>query len=148
MAKNRGGTESIQKKIKALNGIKSTMPNNVSNIAQKFFIANFSKQGFDDNTVERWKPIKKTSAKRVGGILVKSGRLRGSIKIKTATWAKILLESALPYSAIHNYGLRGVAFGKHPFQMPKRQFMGDSFNLRKKITTNIENTVNRVMKTK
>lgn len=45
----------------------------------------------------------------------------------------------IPYAAIHNEGLKGTAFGKHSFTMPKRQYMPtDSEGPNKKILDRIQ----------
>lgn len=64
-------------------------------------------------------------------ILIKTGDLKKSIKTSLRNNVATLT-SSLPYSAIHNEGLMGKAWGKYPFQMPKRQFMGNSKSLEKR----------------
>jgi len=67
--------------------------------------------------------------------LVKSGDLRRSIRFDTVNKANlsVRIASDLPYAKIHNDGLTGRAWGKAPFKMPKRQFIGDSWNLNEKV---------------
>jgi phage gpG-like protein len=143
MAKNRGGTESLKRKIDLLNRIKTQLPNELAKESVKFFRANFGKQGFLDQSVQKWKK-RKDNKKHL--ILVKSGALRESIEIESADWRRIRIVSDLPYSAIHNEGRKGLAWGKHPFQMPKRKFMGRSYELHKKLRFKLETAINRVMK--
>jgi phage gpG-like protein len=146
MAKNRGGTESIRKKIAALNKIKTELPQILANDMVNFFKASFDKQGFEDEGVQRWKPRKNVDSGRA--ILVKSGDLKRSIMVEFANWSKIRIKSALPYSAIHNQGLQGKAFGKTSFQMPKRKFMGRSRKLHNNLRDRMENKLNWVMRQK
>ena len=40
----------------------------------------------------------------------------------------------------------GKAWGKHPFKMPKRQFMGDSYNLNEKVKAVIVKRLDKVFK--
>lgn len=111
--------------------------------AQKFFTANFRKQGFDDNGVERWKPRKVTRYRTRGGRVVDdttrgiligkgSGTLRKSIRyMKTSRFTVriYIAGTADKYAHVHNYGLTSG----RGFKMPKRQFIGDSRNLDEKL---------------
>jgi phage gpG-like protein len=145
MARNRGGTESIKRKIAKLNGLKTTMPDILANDSVNFFKKSFRKQGWEDTGVQRWKPRK--GNKDAGrGTLIKTGDLVKSLSVESANWKKIRIVSALPYSAIHNEGLKGKAFGKHPFTMPKRKFMGRSRKLHSLLRNRIETKLNFVMK--
>lgn len=64
----------------------------------------FRKQGWTDNGFERWKPRKKN--KDAGrAILVKTGKLRRSIKVRTANWTRVVVGSyGIDYAQIHNEG--------------------------------------------
>ncbi len=46
---------------------------------------------------------------------------------------KATVSSNLPYADVHNEGLTAMIFGKKEFTMPKRQFIGDSESLMKRI---------------
>lgn len=115
----------------------------VGNTAKNFFVENFRKQGFDDKTVEKWKPRKRTTYRTKSGrivndttraILVKEGDLKRSIiRVPNRAAMSVKIQTDLDYAKIHNEGLMGKAFGKHPFKMPKRQFIGDSYNLNEKV---------------
>ena len=77
-------------------------------------------------------------------ILTKSGALRDSIKSMTSRSAlSTTVTSNLKYSAIHNDGLQGDAFGTS-FEMPKRQFIGDSEKLNSKVDAIICNEINKL----
>lgn len=143
MAKNRGGTESLKRKIDLFNRIKIQMPKEAGKTITGFFKSNFERQGFQDETLSKWTKRKKNYKHP---ILLKSGALRRSIQLKLATWNLIRVESDLPYSAIHNYGLKGMAWGKHPFKMPQRKFMGNSKMLNKILVRKMETSINRAMK--
>ncbi len=129
----------------------------VGNTARVFFIDNFRKQGFDDKTVQKWQPRKRqTYRTRTGKVvddrtratLVKTGDLRRSIIRNPANRAALTVKIStdLPYAAIHNNGLVGKAFGKHSFKMPKRQFIGDSYNLNEKVKKVIIKRLDNVFK--
>lgn len=125
----------------------------IGNEAKNHFVGNFEKQGFDDRTVEKWERRKKFEAKGRGSkksakeygtirsvragraILVKRGDLRRSIirGLINKFNLSVKVKTDLDYAKIHNDGLMGRAWGKHPFKMPKRKFIGDSYNLNEKV---------------
>lgn len=155
--RNRGGTESIQRKIREFNGLKAVLPVLVANDAKNYFAASFRKQGWEDEGLQKWQPRKgqigggglaKVSKKSSSGraILVQSGDLRKSLCVEQADWGKVRISSDLPYSAIHNEGLQGNAFGKHKFKMPKRKFMGRSRKLHNQLKSLMENKINKAMR--
>jgi phage gpG-like protein len=111
----------------------------VGNTARVFFIDNFRKQGFDDKNVQKWKP-RKVADKRAGrAILVKTGDLRRSIIRNPANRAALTIKIStdLVYAARHNNGLKN---------MPKRQFMGDSYNLNEKVKAVIVKRLDNIFK--
>ena len=135
----------------------------VGNTARVFFIDNFRKQGFDDRTVTKWQPRKKEDSykhantardvKRIEtrgtrAILVKTGDLRKSIIRNPANRAALTVKIStdLAYAKIHNEGGMGKAYGKHSFKMPKRQFIGDSYNLNEKVKAVIVKRLDKVFK--
>ena len=116
------------------------LPKQVANLALNLFKDTFRDQGFYDSYLKPWQPRKfndKKKSKR--GLLIKSGALRRSIIIKQATFKAIRVGSySLPYASIHNQGLMGTAWGKYPFKMPKRQFIGKSKLLNRLIKKKIK----------
>ena len=89
----------------------------VGNTAKVFFVESFRKQGFDDKTVQKWKPRKRTSYTTKSGkvvddttraILVKTGDLRRSIIRNPANRAALTIKIStdLVYAARHNNGLK------------------------------------------
>lgn len=74
-----------------------------------------------------------------------TGDLRDSIDYKI-TPTGVVVFSDLPYARIHNEGGYARRFGKKPFRMPKRQFMGDSPKLRQKIKRELTRGLNRALK--
>lgn len=157
MARNKGGTESLQRKIRAFNALKTILPVLIGNDAKNFFNDSFKKQGWEDEGIQKWQPRKgevgigglsKVSKKSASGraILVKTGDLKKSLFLEQADWGKVRISSDLPYSAIHNEGLEGNAFGKHKFKMPKRKFMGRSRKLHNRLKELMEKKINGSMK--
>ena len=59
MAKNRGGTESLKRKIDMLRRIKTEAPNKIGRMSVKHFKDNFTLQGFVDDGVNIWKKRKR-----------------------------------------------------------------------------------------
>jgi len=122
---NKFNFKSVDDKSKQF---KKDIPTKLNAQALKFFRDSFSKSGWTDDSYSPWQKRKRNYPHK---ILLKSGSLKRSIHNTVKTFEKIVIISDLPYSAIHNEGLMGRAFGKYPFKMPKRQFMGDSTKLRK-----------------
>jgi phage gpG-like protein len=111
--------------------------NNFSDIAGveavNFYTRNFTKQGFDDNGVEHWKGRKRERKRDSGrAILVKSGALRRSLLKRKAGKLSVFIISPLAYANRHNEGLKG---------MPKRQFVGNSRKLNKKILFKLDRRI-------
>jgi phage gpG-like protein len=92
-----------------------------------FFRRNFDNEGFTNVTNQRWQARKATGKRALRHkILNKSGALKASIRVRTAVSAlTTVVSSDMDYSAIHNEGGQGKAWGT-PFTMPKREFIGDS----------------------
>ena len=106
------------------------------------FQKSFANEGFIDESLQKWEKRKnqirnfglaKLKYKHVNTkpTLTKTGALKNSLKTSLRNNIAII-SSSLPYSAIHNEGLMGKAWGKHPFKMPKRQFMGNSKSLERR----------------
>lgn len=118
--------------------------------AKNHFVKSFRNQGFEDQTIQKWQPRKRKSYRTRNGrvvddtnraILVKTGDLRRSIKIVSKNYRSIVLGSDLPYAQIHNDGLNGKAWGKYPFKMPKRQFIGHSRKLIEQLKLKLDKRV-------
>lgn len=89
--------------------IKESFPRTMAATAQKFFVDSFRRQGwYEAKGLKRWKARQKPdkgSKKR--GILIKSGRLWRSIRIREATFGNITIAAEAPYAAAHNFGIDG-----------------------------------------
>ena len=170
----------------------------VGNTARVFFVESFRKQGWDDKSVQKWKPRKRTTYTTKSGkvvddttraILVKKEDLRKSIIRNPANRAalSIKISTDLVYAKIHNdggtinkAGFAGLMYyrevatnlatkktlkrfastkgkkanrathamevnvGAHTINMPKRQFMGDSYNLNEKVKAVIVKRLDKV----
>lgn len=135
-------------KVKAnLDRVKREVPALLANQAENHFTDNFKRQGFDN---DRWKEVQRRIAgtrpylypksrglsRRKKPILIGTGRLRRAVanSKKRVTFDKIILEVNLPYAANHNEGIT----------LPKRQYMGDSKELRRKQKDLIIKTVDKI----
>lgn len=57
---------------------------------------------------------------------------------------RVIIANEKPYARVHNYGEQAKVFGKHPFQMPKRQFMGVTDDLKKSIRDKIKRDIDKI----
>jgi phage gpG-like protein len=113
-------------------------------LAANHFTTSFRNQGFTDESLQRWQPRKRTERSRMGNraILVKSGRLRRSIRSKRFGFLAVKIYTDVPYAKVHNDGERsGRGRG---FKMPKRQFIGYSGVLNRKIISKLDVTIKRI----
>lgn len=120
----------------------------IGNEAKNHFVGSFRLQGFQDVNVDKWKPRKKQDKRAGRAILVKSGDLRRSIRRESLNKARLSVTIAtdLPYARIHNEGLEGKAWGKAPFKMPQRRFIGHSTVMNDKIKKTITKQINNLFK--
>lgn len=118
----------ISKKAEQMYVAVNALRTDLTKVAAKHFDYSFKNEGFTYNSLWKWQERKRPDRQR-HKILQKTGKLRRSIKSKVMTTKsgfEIRFKSDLVYAKIHNEGLMGKAWGKHPFKMPKRQFMGYS----------------------
>lgn len=89
-----------------LDRVRDRLPQAIADAARNFFVDSFTKQGWDTgHGIKKWKPRKKAEGRRRRAILVKSGRLRKSIRIRRATFRRITIAAEAPYAAAHNFGV-------------------------------------------
>lgn len=148
--------------------LKRDLPPVIGDMGQNFFRSSFEKQGFTDQTFVPWKEVQRrtpgTNAykypKKNASDRHKRGILRGLVTSKQrkgdslkklvnrsntkSTFKEILFEVKSKYAAIHNYGEEGMAFGKYPFKMPQRKFMGRSETLLKSIKNKIDSYMKKL----
>lgn len=126
-----------------------SLKDEVKRMAVSHFTKSFNMEAFNDTNIKKWKPLKRERSREYRGnkILHKTGKLKNSLKARSYVGSRIWwvdVYSNVPYAAVHNEGLRsGRGAG---FKMPKRQFMGDSKLLDRKIQTRITNRVNNAIK--
>lgn len=157
--------------------------------ATRFFKERFTQESWIDVRTEPWKKRKRNnSKKRRRGILIKTGRLRRSIRIAYKSTDYLVIATDVPYAKAHNEGFRGtvtvkaykrglyktekrgtgvynirtrkekmktvtektgevtVKSHKRKMNLPKRQFMGNSYYLSKKLDRIMQAEINRALK--
>jgi len=132
---------------------KRTLPIILGNQAKNFFLQAFRKGGFTDVGFKRWRRRKKrlprgrfSPTEFEPANLTKTRKLKRSIKVRPAPFKLTRIFTNLVYAAIHNFGLQGLAFGKHEFQMPEREFIGNSRVLERKLEKRVLKEINKVFK--
>lgn len=150
------------------------LPRRAATVAVNFSKERFRAGNWVDHTTEPWKPRKETTWKkpeRKGrAILVKSGRLRRSIRIESVTAERAVLATDVPYARAHNEGFKGsveqevkqherrkprsrterVTVKSHKRtikqNIPKRQFIGTSAVLERQLQRMINAELMRTIK--
>lgn len=113
----------FKKVIKRARSTKKSLPPKLAIIMKRHFAKSFRSGGFVDETFNPWKARKIKDSGRA--ILVKSSALRLSLRVRSASFKRIRVGSyGIKYARRHNRGLAG---------MPKRQFIGPSKQMTKKI---------------
>ena len=101
----------FDKVLQNMDRLKRTLPVQLANQAQNFFVDSWKKQGWDDGTVQKWAPRSVKNRKNNGrALLVKSGALRRAAgqSIRSQTFSLVRLTVALPYAEVHNEGYNGI----------------------------------------
>lgn len=143
--------------------LRRRLPVTISNIAERDFKANFRQQGYKQSgeSVTKWEKRKKDTEKDKGrGILMKTGRLRRSVRANPGPdMARVT--SNVPYAAIHNEGgtisktvtvkahlRKRIVIRSHQRKMntdiPARPFMISTDSLNSKISKHIEDGITKV----
>jgi len=141
----RGKRWDIKGKIEAFQRFEKNVPKRVGNIALNHFLKSWDDEAFSDST-EGSSPwaVRKTpnKADRTTGrrrqLLIDSGALKRSMKVsRPATFRRIAVGSyGIKYAEFHN---RGTS------RLPKRQFVGASKMLNRKIMLLIRNELKRIL---
>lgn len=131
--------------------------------AVNHYKASFDNEGFTDKQLNPWKDVKRrdpnspwyghsgqtgkfseprTTAKILNG---ETMELRNAIRyVRTERGVRVLNEK--PYAAVHQYGLQAYVYGRTPFKMPARPFMGTSAVLMSNIKDKIKREMIRIIK--
>lgn len=145
--------EEFERKIKENAGqikhaIDRTIPVKAGRAAKDHFQENFKKSGFVNNGLHPWTRSKrigtaKDSAGSYGTLLSGRNHLYSSINYKPER-GKVTISNEVPYARVHNEGLR--AGRGRGFKMPKRQFIGESRELTKKVEEIIETEIGKILR--
>lgn len=149
----------------------SNLPVLVGKEAENHFKDSFQKQAWEGVKWADRKTKDKNPKRRA--ILVKTARLKRSIRIREVSFGKVVVGTDVPYAKVHNEGgiitgtqsvsahsvrshnRRGSQVREHERKayvrtvnttIPKRQFMGESALLNQKVEKLIETSVNDVIK--
>ena len=152
----------MKQQIAAIKSVMQRAPNEIGAIAVAHYKQNFVLGGFVDDTLRPWKKRKKETKQTLGrALLVKRAKLKNSIRVFSKNEQQIVLGSDVVYARIHNEGGvitqyerselfvrnrnkkgfykkgikagKGNTYGKRTIRIPKRQFIGDSIALRRKM---------------
>ncbi len=140
MGIKKRGSFDFEGSMKRLSKTKSLLPKVLGAQAVNHFHDGFDKGGFTDQGFKQWQRRKKripggkwprwSKTETEPSHLKGRGKLRNSVQVIRADFSQVKVGSrGVPYALIHNEGLQGKVFGKIPFKMPKRQFVGDSEKL-------------------
>jgi len=144
------------------------LPRIVGVEAVNFFTESFQNEGFTNQTLVPWKEVKRRENPRPNRaadtqkILSQSGNLGRSIEF-TAEPGQVTIFSELDYAEVHNEGFSGTVSVKSHTRnrngntytvrshtrnvtIPKRQFIGDSETLDRKVEKIMEDGVKKILK--
>lgn len=95
----------VSETLRRLAAVKKQLPRKAAALVVDFFKGRFKRQSWVDAGVEKW-PARKGDKKKGRGraILVKSGRLRRSIRAVSVTADRVVIGTDVPYAKIHNEG--------------------------------------------
>lgn len=161
--KRRNSFPDLSKEAKAGEKFFRGLPRIIGNMAKNFYDDSWKREGFIDKRIEKW-PRRSSPDKGKGRrrTLVKTGRLRRSIRMRVSG-SRVTIFTEVPYAKIHNEGgkvtgtanvkahTRKIGKGRKAkkvpvkahkrrfnYTMPKRQFMGESDLLNRRIIKNVE----------
>lgn len=100
-------TFAIKKLEQALLEVMHRLPKQIGAEAVRYSKASWQRQGWLGDTLKPWQQRKNDRGSRGRAILIKSGRLRRSIRVLRATPDSIIIGTDVPYAAAHNNGFRG-----------------------------------------
>lgn len=104
----------------------------------------FRNEGFTDDSLVRWQKRKRVRSGEGRAILTQTGRLRRSLVAKKLGRYAVRINSNVHYANVHNEGLKSGR-GKG-FKMPKRQFVGYSGVLARKIEKKLDSKIRNIFK--
>lgn len=140
---------------RAVQQLLNKFPDEMGTIAISHFKRSFPQQGFEDDSVKKWQerklPKGRVARTRSSGrnVLIGLGtgaHLWNSLRKRRVGVFTIMITSsgrAEKYANVHNEGMR--AGRGRGFKMPKRQFVGYSGKLNRKIISTFEKRMERIL---
>lgn len=153
MAKKEGfNLDEIERRLRAG---KPKLMVDLEAVSERFFLASWRKQGWDDGSLQRWQEVKRRipgtraynsarKSSRTRSILVQSGRLRRSFYTRIRRNDIIQIANSAPYAQPHNEGTMNAGRGRRT-RIPQRQFMGHSKTLEKQQVAVIKRWLNKCL---
>ena len=157
-------------KIKKLTKAYDRIPVNAGSVAVRFSKERFRQENWLDRNRKKWakrKLLKGSRRRNSRGILTDTGRLRRSIRVLYRSHSKIIIGTDVPYARINNEGgeinvTQNVKTHsrkrngrthkvkahtrKMNYTMPKRQFIGNSAILNRRLERMIEKEFKKALK--
>ena len=145
------------KKRQTLERLTSELPKALGQVAVTQFTQNFTKQGFEDVGVQKWKDVKRrdpnsewygyrrgkfSKAATTAAILTETGNLKKSIFIKSANKNKVVIgtnQVVSKYAKLHNEG----GYNSMGKVVPQRKFIGSSRSLENKMKKMVLTSINK-----
>ena len=135
------------------NYINNDVQHDIGVEAVKHYKQSFHDEAFSDKSEKDmpWQEVKRRQGKGKGAaanrkiLTGETGDLAESIQYHKEG-RDTVIEAPKVYAEIHNKGIKGKAFGKYSFIMPKRQFIGPSVLLLQKLNKRIANRMAAIMK--
>lgn len=110
--------------------------------AEAFHDENFRKGGFTDQSFTPWVPRKKADPTRA--LLVKTGNLRGHASKGEVRSKQVVFTMPEDYMTVHNEG--STKTSGRGSGIPKRQYMGESAELERRIKAKATDLLNKKFK--
>lgn len=132
-------------------------------IAVNHFRENFDKEGFVNNGLQKWKEVERrkkesswygfkpgnkknfSQTRASDPILKDTNELRDATDYDVRSNGEVAIVNDKSYAEVHNDGGTAYIFGKKPFTMPKRQFIGHSKELDRKLEDMITDELERII---
>lgn len=132
--------------------INDDAPTVMGKIAVDFFTESFQDEGFTDTSFEPWKEVKRRQDPKVKGARASrpiltgdTGDLGMSIEYRDAAGGEVTVFSDKPYAEAHNEGTTTAGRNRR-VTIPKRQFIGDSEQMDKKVVEGLKKKMDRIIK--
>lgn len=96
----------VDQLVRGFRDIRNKLPRVIGAKSVTFFKENFRRRGFPMNgRLERWEQRKQPDYRKGGALLIKTGKLRRSIRVMRADMGAVIVGSDDPKAAGHNNGV-------------------------------------------